>query len=500
MDNVLEIPGFHYDAEKKRYFKITRNATTKADQTYGRDEINKRAKKRDHQAKSLTSTRAKKEKLREYQFSISNPISTLFPSEKHDSILHRAAGYNLFRRDQEQQDFDTIQRDNVWSDLTPVLGSLAQTAIGLHCLPKVNGFLVVTHRMNVLFVSAETAPVYIYQHSELSDYEYESFRTHVNVNQLCITMRAKGTRCFYVLNIDIGSLSVPQVLGICVYPEASDEILDGVFVSGNCGAWVAYGGKILASEDVVDKSSDNRFTTSKRWRTVEKSKSDVMCLEIARSRLFNSMTPLTGWYGTRSGALYTLSPYPTYKILRSAKIGTFEGMSIVSVKNLDESHLLLSGLKCGSQPLAVVSKETQYDRSSSRPILLAFNSSINNLLRETEILCTSTDGRFVLYGRRYLESMDGTLELFSTRAEDNLVHDTDQKSGLKTYYPIKTLRELFPSESLKSFKRLLHAELHEVKKGDNYFGELSDVDKIRIAIFTNDSDVAGVSFKSSVVI
>ncbi|SCU84698.1 LAFA_0D11474g1_1 [Lachancea sp. 'fantastica'] len=496
MVDVLEIPGFYYDTERKRYFKVSENALSSSNQAYGRDEIKKKSDEQRSETERIAASEIRRNGIRNYELSVSDPVHMLFSTDNCDLFeMQSRTGYNVARQFQQQNE-GIIRKDNVWSDVTPTLGSAAQVAVAICCLPKTNGFLVVTHRMNVVYMREGQVPIYLSQSPSTDVFELDSLKMHSGNGQLCLLMKIKEKNCYSLFNVQLNSSDVPQIFSISICPELNSEIRDALFVGANTCVWVAQGNEILAL-DVQEGRSTYRLSTSKgRAKRRSRERSDVMCVEFASSRSLSNNSPPMGWSGTRNGTFSKICPYPTFSTLNSNSVGAFEGLSILTIKELDESHLLLSGVESEEQVLAIISKNTSNDRGHQPPILALLKTRVRNLVKETEIMSVSADGRFILYGRRNIDSVHGALELFSTTASDNFVRQQEPKGGPVIFHPIKTLAEFLPIDWHNSFRKLLHAELHEPKTGEFYYGNLVEADEIRVASFTNDTDVAGINFKS----
>ncbi|CEP60519.1 uncharacterized protein LALA0_S01e12772g [Lachancea lanzarotensis] len=496
MVDALDIPGFYFDTEKKRYFKISQNATSSSNQTYGRDELKKRSDQQQNEIKREAAVERRQQGVRGYEFMLSNPLHVLFSADNSDlSGSQSRMGYNVARQDREQ-DRGSIRKDNVWSDVTPLLGAIAQQAVAICCLPKANGFLIVTHRMNVVFISEDRTPIYLYQSSKTEEFELESLRTRLREDQFSLIVKAKVKNCYSLLHIKLDSPASPQVFRISVCPELNSEIRDAVFVGANTCVWLAQGNEVLALELKEGCSTYTLSASRRRLKRKRREESNVMCVEVELHRPYSNMSAPIGWCGTRSGMLSRVNPYRTLSTLSFASMGNFEGLSILSIKELGESHLLLSGIKSEEQVLAIVRKDKSANDGHQPTILTMLKTSVRNLVKETELISTSADGRFILYGRRNMGCVNGALELFSSRAMDNFVRQHEVKARPVTYHPLRTLAEILPFDWHKSFDKLLYAELQEVTRGQLYYGESIDSNGIRIAAFTKDIDVAGINFKS----
>ncbi|SCV00716.1 LANO_0F08262g1_1 [Lachancea nothofagi CBS 11611] len=490
MANVLNIPGFYYDTERKRYFKITQHASSKSDQKYERESIKKQDDHTAYKDSKNVLDRLKEKALHETEFDIINPFSREFgPDVNYFKKL--TTRYNIAKSGEQTDDFDLIQKSGVWSDLTPLLGSVAQKAKALVCLPKQNSLLVITDRMNIILLNLAGSANYIYQEQILAKSECEFAKTHLNDDHLCVIMSAKGLGATSIAIIKLNASDLPEHISTAIYSSKKHEVSDAAF-NNIQHLLAAQSNKLMTCKPAKKQSRPDT------WRTVHKDKSDVMCMELGSQKAVHKSP--WGWFGTRSGALYQMQSHLTPSNDLSELLCRFPGSSILNIRELGEEHLLVSGINAKGQILAVVPKSSQAIVKTCSPILLLLKTSVRNLVQETEVIKTSADGRFVLYGRKNTGSSDDTFELFSTWAADNLIRDIDAQAGVTTYYPIKVFSDCFPPDSLKHFETLVEAELHVVKKGDHHFGTTCKKDGLRLLILTKDTDAAGINLRSSHVI
>ncbi|KAM3162643.1 hypothetical protein ACU8KH_02898 [Lachancea thermotolerans] len=500
MANALNIPGFYFDPEKNRYFKVTTQSITHADQKYGREKIRDDQEKSRHKNEQAQICEIRGKRLHEVEFRLMNPLVRAFPEElakyclsdggvNFDSYQALSNTYAVFKHGEEIEDFEYVEKRDFWSDVTPTIGAVPQKAKFITLLPCSNAAIVVTNYLCVLLVELQGGARYIHRRDLAAGAESEVVAVHLRGNSLCIFGKPinQTDTAFIVINL---SNEPPLLTHTFHYSGRKHEILDAI---ANDSEQV-----FLAQKNVlVASTTSDRKTTAPRWHTLYKAKSDIMSLEMDYTSSTFQSVPTRGWLGTRNGEVYQWTNSLENKNSSAKLIYPLRDLSVLSLKGISDDYLLVSLVGKQTQVLYILPKKAHKLTSRRHPAVLSLRTTFRNFSKETEIIEASSDGRFVIYGHVGDISSGGGFEVFSTLASDNLANKRHPDTVAPVYFPLRTMHQCFPPSTLDSVRSLLRVELHDVQKGNLYFGQMSSKDGIAVSLLTEDFDTAGISMRNS---
>ncbi|CUS22962.1 LAQU0S07e04170g1_1 [Lachancea quebecensis] len=499
MADALNIPGFYFDPEKNRYFKITTQSLTQTDQKYGREKIKDDQEKSRHKHERAQTSELREKRLHEIEFRLLNPLARVFPEEvskyslsdggtRFDCYQAMNNTYTLFIHGKETEDFEYVEKRGFWSDVTPVLGAVSQKAKFITLLPSSNAAVVVTSYLCVLLVELQGGARYIHKRDLVSGAESEIVRAHLTSDSLCIFGKPVNQTNAVFVTINLSNES-PQLTRTFHYSGRKLEVFDAITND--------FDQAFLAQSSVLTVSKiPNQETAIPHWHALYKSKSDIMSLEIDYTCSVSERAPARGWLGTRNGGVYQWTDRSGSKKSSTELIYSFRDLSVVSLKSIDGEYLLVSLVGKQAQFLYVLSK-VQRHANRRHPAVLSLRTTFKNFSKDTEIIEISSNGRFILYGHAGEISSGGGFEVFSTLATDNFASEKDSDTATPVYFPLRTMRECFPPSALDSVRSLLRVELHDVQRGSYCFGKKSSRDGLTVSLLTEDFDTAGISLRNS---
>ncbi|AMD22604.1 HHL166Wp [Eremothecium sinecaudum] len=127
---------------------------------------------------------------------------------------------------------------------------------------------------------------------------------------------------------------------------------------------------------------------------------------------------------------------------------------ILSMKCISRTNFIaVSIIGYPQQNLCIINATAK----SENPVVVQFNTKFQNVFKVTEIFSITGDGKFLLYGTTSAGDGRGDFEIFSTDVQEEVVTDFDKSNLITIVYKLKTMDDCFPNNSLK---KLISAALY----------------------------------------
>ncbi|SCW01056.1 LAFE_0D04104g1_1 [Lachancea fermentati] len=508
-NRIVEIPGFYYDEERRRYFKIITKSISSSGSKYHRDEIERRAHK-DFQDKERDRLRTlKHQHLREFGNHLRNISTRVFSDgefyEFADGAKIRGPQLELIKGYQaammRNAGLHCYKKGSIWSNLNPSIGIQAQSAEGILVLPHDGAIIITTNLGNIFWVQSDGEVKSIYYEKSDNSIRYETLRMRLHFRRLFIQRKEMGTNIHSFMNVDLEAFD--KCANSCVEgPYKMDFGDQDVFDSMSDGHKRFF----VAKHGAIDVISP---TTTSNCRIVAKIKlgrsSDVLSMKWnTHSANVSSDDPIA-WFACRDGSIYELYRISGTRQYTFRLMYQFKSSSILTIEEVGKNFLLTSSPGESCQVLRLISKKVEklHGRSSRQdPTIMYFKTTFRNLTQENEILVVTADGCNIIYGIKTVDGKVGDFEIFSTLRADNFVQEFDEKTGEASYHPINSMRNCFGNESSSLITSLVQVGICSSKDSSSDCSQFSVTGepllrKRRLIMLSLDEDTAGLTYRAT---
>ncbi|CCD26126.2 uncharacterized protein NDAI_0G03490 [Naumovozyma dairenensis CBS 421] len=453
----LELPGFYFDEERGRYFRITElTGTTRtaisrdpneSERIYNREEI-KRRKLTELNAKNYEEVKQECNAVyQEHMMKVADPYYRLIEVEKTRAILEGLRFHNR-RVVMNQSDLNLAGHEGCYisnsDELNPALGEFTGFFIPVNASRWGTELICATSNGSLIRVlrdlSLDTESAYEFE--MISESNMDSF-TNIQKELVikCRTIRLDGLLIkdvgLYYHLVKEGSTdhvfmynggSSTLTRRVELKGEDKDHIGDSVNISLNEGFIVAVNNKLLIhkwsyNQDFYKETLDKGLT------------SDIVTLAISpaartKERILN--------IGCRNGWIYTV-PIKEGKLLVSGRKcfkNPLNVRSIITIKaGISPGILFVSAIsKNNAQSLFMFDASLEIPTGMNRPFVI-FQTGQHNMAKETEFFDVSPDDHFLCYGSKNANSGKGDFEIFSIKKGDNLI--SESVNGSVKFSPIR---------------------------------------------------------------
>ncbi|SCU87703.1 LAMI_0D07140g1_1 [Lachancea mirantina] len=491
--NVPSIPGFYFDPQRRRYFRITANSADISQERYKKETLSRQItveKVQDRIARNREIGHFRYELIERH---LSDSIARCFDYER---ITHQTLNQIRLVADFEQL-YDSIRaldhyqyeipksyqiKRDIWSDLRPFSLGRMETTARIIRAERTGRYIVITKQGTLIKVLENGDFIVLKEDFDFSDpMEVIHIEENRCRDELLICKRSKNTSR---LSFEVANLSGDNIQAF----QPSRNVVGDL----NC-ATCHRGSVLCASNGLLQLVKDDGST-----KTVEKPKSDILCIEI--SNFVGLPDQIPGWFCCRNGSFYQLTIQeltPKLKEFKSRRLCHFKER-VISIIEAGSEQILLSMIGTSHQTIGLIEKRLitgKIMRGPSTPhdlILQRFESRFHNLTRETEIFSVDCSGRYFIYGDKRANDGRGDFDLFSTNYEDNLLHAQFAFPKAIIYERIKAMSDCFPADELKDIKKIVSVCLvsgrnSEITRCHN--GQLPF--KADIVLFTEDKSSPG---------
>lgn len=483
------LPGFYYDEERRRYFRISDDRTVRvagSTSQYSKDNIKRQSIQAGYDKQYSVIKNKRLRALENYRASLLNPLERAFRSPSYKKPND---GLKL------QDAFISWSKGNVQSH-RPVSTKL---------LDFPNRMLIGVLTNHILLVTKEgcfqdkiafsTTKGYVAGFSSLNDYSQERFFVTFSMVEFDSELKYKSelTDMFKTLKLDRID-TTEEGLGRYLYHNInmrSNVHTFVIFVQGIFSPQVLKVRQVKLKENdrvhdslvmgdtlVISVNDSLHFYTlvpevlpkpfvffPVQGSGKSKNRSDITSLSFSlqegASTSHSKKKSNSGalYIGFRSGdAVVTLvKDIGSTAMLQSFKVNEktkrkslFNGTplkSIVSMRPLNKKGLIvISGMgeKESAQRLVVV--DTFLKDTLAKKSVVSFRTKFLNVTKDTELFKVSDDGRYFIYGSTSARDGKGDFEVFCTTLSGNLNYERSPNGNI-TMYPIREMRDYCRSES-----------------------------------------------------
>lgn len=387
MSNI-EIPGFYYDADRRKYFKITIN-TEKSN--YDRTIIQKKQHLRIFN-ENLISINHRKDELRK------NLTKKCFLNE-------------------------ITSMEAAWLSKQIITSSsiLLNNQYYVHSVPKHLKFLIYNPGKNSTITFSNYGEPIPLNKSTLDlifdGYKYQILNLYHYGDNIYFLKNEKDVFVINRFNIDFTyselvkfTLKKPDI----VIDVACNDQLVLILKSYN---------------EIQCQIKGQNATKIKRLLFNKIDKTDILAMSIMEQYSeCSGVVPLHIFLGCRNGSLYRVAFNNTAGFHDYQLIHNFKS-PIISISITSNGDQLISVVGQPFQKLGILKQH-----GVKVPLKILFKTRFQNFTRNTEILNVSSDGNFFVYG----STLSSDFEIFSLLPEYNLIYDYEQDNDLLIYYPWKS--------------------------------------------------------------
>ncbi|CAI4061604.1 hypothetical protein SKDZ_07G0880 [Saccharomyces kudriavzevii ZP591] len=495
---AANLPGFYYDSERRRYFRISENQVVSSGGStsqYNKDNI-KRQRAREGYNKQLSVIKNKRQQtLEKYKNNLLNPLErafrpifygkytdglslqSAFLSRREDHQSHRPLSAGLLNVPNRMQ-IGMLANCVLFVTKEGSFQDKIAFATGRGC---VAGFSSLSNYSEetffISFSMAEFNPVLKYK-SEPTD----AFRT-VKLERTIVTKEGSSNYLYHNVNDrsnvhtfvifmqDLLSLKVLKVRQ--VKPKKNDCIYDSLVVGCNliisvndCCHFYSLTPEILPKPFIF---------LPKKGSSKSKGGSDITSLSFCihegslppPSKRLNSGVLYIGFRNGDSVAIKlkhirktTLLQYfenNEKKVENRTQFIKTTFKSIVSIKKLNSKGLIiLSGMAEGEDTQRIIIVDTFLEETLVRKPTVSFRTKFLNVTKDTELFDVADDGHYFIYGSTSARDGKGDFEVFSTILSRNLDYEKSENGNI-TMYPIRVMRDYCGSEGSESEFIHLHS-------------------------------------------
>lgn len=412
-----ELPGFYFDQERGRYFRISSARERPADASYHLEEVKKRKVEQRHETELHDISESRLKVYQEYLLQLSDPFQRVFGSQVPFEFI------GGLRIESHIQNDDHNTRINSSFGSTTLRHEICGTNLLCNAYSDKKFRLVFPTRMGLIEECVEES---LLERSLFEICPHELPEIDWVFNRLEITESTSMTIYFHAFEKGSNNHSFGYIQGNeGVMDRPMFKPHDNVYDSLNLGKY--YVVAVNCQLRVFEWNS----RIPKISKTLNgKSKSDILSLAVGK---LNRLPKLL-YAGCRDGSISVLPIGVNGKIeFTSERRLKFPNvLSIISIKTVDTLGIIfVSAISQNSQALFMLDTLTD----PCKP-LLKFQTAFLNLTREKEIFNISPDGHYISYGSLSARGDKGDVEIFSSYLQDNLKY---QQAEAMVFYPLRSL-------------------------------------------------------------
>ncbi|KOG99350.1 uncharacterized protein DI49_1800 [Saccharomyces eubayanus] len=482
------LPGFYYDEERRRYFRISDNRTVSiagSASQYSKESIKRQSVQAGYDKQYLVIKNKRRQTLENYRASLLNPLERAF----------RSSSYKKHNDGLKLQDaFASWSKDSVQSH-RPVSAELLNFPNRMLIGALANHILLITKEGYFQDkIAFSTTRGYVAGFSSLNDYSQERFFVTFSMIEFNPELKYKSelTDVFKTLKLEridttkeglsrylyhninsrsnvhtfvifIQGVLSPQVFKVRqVKLKENDRVHDSLVVGDTLVISV---NDSLHFYNLVPEVLPKPFIFFPvQGSGKSKNRSDITSLSFCLQEVAStsrSKKPKSGalYMGFRSGnaAVTVVKDIEYTAMLQSFKVNAKEAKrkslfidtalkSVVSIRSLNKKGLIIiSGMadKENAQRLVIV--DTFLEDTLTKKSVVSFRTKFLNVTKDTELFKVSGDGHYFIYGSTSARDGKGDFEVFCTTLSGNLNYER-LANGNITMYPIREMRDYCRSE------------------------------------------------------
>lgn len=490
------LPGFYYDRERRRYFRISENqsiSTTGTTNQYRKDNIKRQCVEENYDKKFSMIKKKRQQTLQKYKLSLLNPLERAFRPLSYEKYM---IGLNMqYASHSLTEGHHSHSSANVKSLNFP---HRIQIGVLANCI------LLVTQEgcFHSKLVFA-TNKGYVAGFSSLDNFPEENFFTGFSMAELnpMLKYKSEPTDVFKTMKLErtvaikegpshyfyhnVNTRSNVHTFAIFIQDFSSLKLLKirQVKLKENCQVHdsLVVGDTLIITVnyrchfyDLIPETFPNPyiFSPAKSSRK-HKSRSDITSLSFCLQE--DALSPLkktnTGvfYLGYRNGdSMAIVFTNITNMTLQYSKTNGMASesrnqpirnspKSVVSIKALNNKGLMLiSGMADKEDVQQLVIADTFLEDILTEIPVVSFKTKFLNVTKDTEILEISDDGRYFIYGSTSARDGKGDFEVFCTTLSGNLDYEKSEGGNI-TLYPIGGMKNYCRLENFQFESIHLHS-------------------------------------------
>ncbi|CAI6655780.1 ANL_collapsed_G0018390.mRNA.1.CDS.1 [Saccharomyces cerevisiae] len=432
------LPGFYYDRERRRYFRISENqsiSTTGTTNQYRKDNIKRQCVEENYDKKFSMIKKKRQQTLQKYKLSLLNPLERAFRPLSYEKYM---IGLNMqYASHSLTEGHHSHSSANVKSLNFPHRIQIGSEPTDVFKTMKLERT-----------VAIEEGP---------SHYFYHNVNTRSNVHTFAIFIQ------------DFSSLKLLKIRQVKL--KENCQVHDSLVVGDTLIITVNYRCHFY---DLIPETFPNPyiFSPAKSSRK-HKSRSDITSLSFCLQE--DALSPLkktnTGvfYLGYRNGdSMAIVFTNITNMTLQYSKTNGMASesrnqpirnspKSVVSIKALNNKGLMLiSGMADKEDVQQLVIADTFLEDILTEIPVVSFKTKFLNVTKDTEILEISDDGRYFIYGSTSARDGKGDFEVFCTTLSGNLDYEKSEGGNI-TLYPIGGMKNYCRLENFQFESIHLHS-------------------------------------------
>lgn len=440
------LPGFYYDEERGRYFRISTIAERASDPSYNVQAIKKRKLKQKNETQSQTLAEERYKLLQKYVFQLADPFQRAFGGPSTTEFISGLRIEDYIHMDTNAYQ-TTINRSFGTSEQHHIMSS---AIICDECSSESVSFIYSTSNGSLQRYSQGGVMLDNTIRDGPTDsklFEIESPLSTTNqasefFNYKTINLRQNeqpfgglyfhaqrahsNTHVFVHVNHEISSKKV-RVLNLKLWENVYDSAdLGEHFVVAVNSELRIYSWK----EHSGDRSIYSQQLDGKR-------NSDILCIALNRS----TQAPIKLYAGCRDGSIYSITLKagfkPDFSSLSRYKVPSVR--SIISIKTTDiQGIIFVSAVSKHLQAIYMI--DLMLDSRECR--IATFKTTFSNLTKDQEYFEVTSDGHYFFYGSSMARDGKGDIEVFSSQLSDNVKYERSEDSHGKsvTFFPLRSLK------------------------------------------------------------
>ncbi|QHS73167.1 uncharacterized protein SPAR_G00770 [Saccharomyces paradoxus] len=494
---VPNLPGFYYDRERRRYFRISENRSIPTPGTtsqYSKDNIKRQSVQARYDKELFIIKRKRQQTLQKYKISLLNPLERAFrplPYEKY--IIGLGMQYAFHSHSEGHNSHRSITTKSLNVPNIMQIGVLA------------NYILLVTQEgsyQNKLAFA--TSKGYIVGFSSLDNCSEENFFIGFSMAEFNPVLKYKSepTDLFKTMKLErtiaakegpshyfyhnINSRSNVHTFAIFMQDPSSLKLLKvrQVKLKENCQVHdsLVVGDTLIVTVndcchfyDFVPETFPNPYVFFPgRSSRKSKKRSDITSLSfrlqgdaLLPPKKSNSAVFYIGYRNGDSMAM-TFSNITNMTLLQCLRTNdmTLKRQnqpirsflkSIVSIKALNNKGLIImSGMAEKEDVQQLIIADTFLEDTLAEKPVISFKTKFLNVTKDTEIFEVSDDGRYFIYGSTSARNGKGDFEVFCTVLSGNLGYEKSEGGNI-TLYPIRVMKDYCRLENPQSEFIHLHS-------------------------------------------
>lgn len=426
-----ELPGFYYDEERGRYFRVSSTRQRPPESSsYDIEEVKKRKFNQEQKLELLKLSESRSNIYWDYLLQLSDPFQRAFGSDIPSQFIE-----GLKIQDSDSDDYKT----NINSSFGNTILRHGICSVNLLCELNSNEeplLIFATHKGLVEECVGEN----LLEKTLFDLSSYQNFGSEYNFNRLAITDYDPRILYFHASEEE----SNTHFFGLIENDKKTVKRQkfkqhENVYDSVNLGEFyiVAVDRRLKLyswknRSALIDKPLD------------KKSNSDILTLAIGKS---NGL-PKELYVGCRDGTIYVIPIRPDCSLEFTARrrLTFANALSIISIKTTESLGIIFVSAVGGNKQVLFM-LDTLMDKCKP---LVKFQTTFLNLTRTSEIFEVSREGHYLCYGSLTARNGRGDVEMFSSYLQDNLKYE---RLETMVFYPLRSLsREVLQPLGLQDTK------------------------------------------------